>query len=100
MKEKVVIKEWDKKGLVGLRTSSLNLLENIGGRGEEGVAGVLIRHTLKALPMGLWMEGVGGGAEKLCREICFVAGVDFDESVYILEVEEEKGERRDEEFGD
>lgn len=92
MREQVVIKEWDKKGLVGLRVSSLALLENIG---VGDVAEVLIRHTFRMLPKGLW-----GKAEGYCREICFMAGVEFYELVYMTVMNEEEGDREDVEFDD
>ena len=96
MREQEIIKTWNKKGLAGLRLSSLALLDNIGG-GDAGedVAGVLIRHTIKALPQGLW-----GGAEKWCQEICFVAGLEFDEEKYLEILDDERGEREDVEFDD
>lgn len=99
MREQVVIKEWNKKGLAGLRVSSLALLENVGG-GEggdsvKGVAEVLIRHTFRMLPQGLWNK-----AEGYCREICFMAGVEFDLFVYMSVMNDEEGEREDVEFDD
>lgn len=96
-------------GLSGLRVSSLTLLENIGGRLKEGnddgrrddgvvnlgVCEILCRHTMKQLPQGLWDK-----SEEYCREICYVAGVHFDESAYCKIYMEEAGEREDEEFDD
>lgn len=87
------MKEWNKKGLMGLRVSSLMLLENTGVGRYEQLAKVLIRHTLKALPLGLWDR-----AEGYCREICFVAGVEFLPEDYLEIMKEVMAEREDEEF--
>ena len=110
LKEQTVIKNWNKKGLGGLRLSSLVYLDNIGGpfeRDSEGlypdsetrmpdrVAEMLIKFTLSLMPQGLWHK-----AEIYCAEICFIAGVDFDESVFYRCKVEEEGEREDEEFDD
>ena len=108
MREQVVIKQWNTKGLAGLRVSTLALLENIGGGdggesggvmrgdgGDGGVAEVLIRHTFRMLPQGLWNK-----AEGYCREICFMAGVEFDLFVYMSVMNDEEGEREDVEFDD
>ena len=99
LREQAVIKEWNKKGIGGLRVSSLALLENIGGRDgfddSRGVAEVLIRHTLRMMPQGLWFESKG-----YCEEICFLAGVDFDEATFFAVKIEEENERVDEEFED
>lgn len=97
LREQAVIKEWNKKGMAGLRVSSLLLLENIKGiAGVENsdISKMLVRHTMRTLPQSLW-----GDSEKICKEICFVAGVDFDEEVYFLRLcQDEKEEREDEEF--
>lgn len=90
MREQAVTKEWNKKGLMGLRVSSLMLLENTGG---GNLAKVLIRHTLKALPQGLWDR-----AEQFCREICFVAQVEFTMEDYLEIIGEVETDREDEEF--
>tara|TARA_R110000851_G_scaffold96046_1_gene208411 strand:- start:236 stop:556 length:321 start_codon:yes stop_codon:yes gene_type:complete len=106
MKEQVVIKNWNKNGLAGLRLSSLVYLENIGGRlrddegglGErvpERVAEMLINFVLRQLPQGLWNK-----AEKYCGEICFMANVEFDRATFGAAVIMEKGERKDVEFED
>ena len=94
MREQEIIKNWNKKGLAGLRLSSLALLDTIGDVSSD-VQGMLIRHTIKSLPQGLW-----GGAEKWCQEICFVAGLEFDEEKYLEILEDERGEREDMEFDD
>ncbi len=90
LREQVVIKEWNKRGVMGLRVSSLVLLENIG---REDVSKMLVRHTVKMMPEGLWDR-----AEGFCREICFLAGVDFDEKIYMDIIVYERGEREDVEF--
>jgi hypothetical protein len=104
MREQSVIERWNKKGLAGLRVSSLELLENTGmsggGRNDVdesggGVCRMLVSHTLRCLPAGLWGKGEG-----YARELCFLAGVEFDYFIYDELMEKEKGERIDEEFGD
>jgi len=87
------MKEWNKKGLMGLRTSSLMLLENTGEGRYEHLAKMLISHTFKALPLGLWDK-----AEGFCREICFVAGVEFLSEDYLEIMKEVMSDREDEEF--
>lgn len=104
LKEQAVIKEWDKRGMSGLRSSSLALLDNLGiGDGEiedeKSVAEILIRHTVKMMPQGLWGEGPGK-SKRCCEEICFLAGVDFDEAIYRQVLEEVAQDRVDEEFDD
>ena len=95
LREQEIIKEWNKKGLAGLRVSSLDLLANIGGGTREGAFGVLVRHTIRNMPFGLWED-----AEKYSREICFIAGVNFDYEAFRVITVAEEGERVDEEFDD
>ena len=101
LKEKAVIRDWNKSGLRGLRISSLMLLENVGGGdGDDvevgvsgGVAGMLIRHTLRCMPQGLWDD-----AKVYCEEILFIAGLEFDEALFMDSMVSETSEREDEEF--
>jgi hypothetical protein len=95
MREQAVIKAWNKKGLSGLRVSSLELLENIGGVGQEGVSRVLLQHTVGVMPEGLW-----GDAERYCREICFLAGAEFKEEELLEVLRIERSDREDVEFED
>jgi len=92
MREQEIIKSWSKKGLAGLRLSSLSLLDTIGDVSSD-VQGMLIRHTIKSLPQGLW-----GAAQNWCEEICFIAGLEFDEEKYLEILNDERGEREDVEF--
>ena len=104
LKEQAIIKSWNKLGVGGLRLSSLALLENIGVRNtseddsemsNDGVCRMLCRHTMRLLPEGLWDRSQG-----FCEELCFLAGVDFKEYIYLQVRSEEKQERQDEEFDD
>lgn len=106
LREQSVIKEWNKKGLGGLRMSSLELLENIGGKvsGEDslGVCKVLCRHTVRMMPEGLWSDEADDRevVRGYCEEICFLAGVEFNEAIFLGVCDDELEEREDVEFGD